>query len=258
MLLGEAELLLPVEAGVADDRLDAVVEEEVGEQEEHRLRVEPQLAEGGRELLEAAADDTGLAVDGRAHRSGEVGQAADRDDGEAGPPQARHEQADPRRHDRVEAELLLEGQHREVDRQQESAAEVAQCPALGGDPVALVLVRDAVEDRVVDDQGRAEAEAGHDGQDDTELPVRPGDEEHEAGGEGTGPRESREEPGGPRAAVGDGADEHEEQSGHDRREGHGVGVDRAGGRWGCPGRRGWWCRRCRPRCPGTRSGWRRG
>src|SRR3546814_5473581 len=48
-------------------------------------------------------------------------------------------------------------------------------------------------------------------QDDTELPVRPGDEEHEAGGEGTGPRESREEPGGPRAAVGDGADEHEEQ-----------------------------------------------
>ena len=52
----------------------------------------------------------------------------------------------------------------QVQREQQAAAEVAQRPAADGDPVALVRSGDPAQDRVVDDQRRAQAQVGDDQQ----------------------------------------------------------------------------------------------
>ena len=56
LALAEAELLGAVQAGGGDHGLDAVVVEQVGQQEQQRLRVGLQLGEGPGELAQAAAD----------------------------------------------------------------------------------------------------------------------------------------------------------------------------------------------------------
>ena len=114
---------------------------------------------------------------------------------EGAPPDTGGQQADAHGRSLGDAEALVEAEQAEVEGEQDAAAEVAHGPALGADPVAFVLVGDPDEDRVVDDERRAEAHARDEDEHDAELPVGPGDEEHRAGGDGAGPREAREEPG---------------------------------------------------------------
>src|SRR6478735_5047102 len=227
--LGEAQLLAAVDARAADDGLDAVVEEEVGDQEGERLREVAQVTEGAAQLPEAAAHDTRLLVDRGGDRARQVAQPEVGDDREPGPPHAGRQDADAGRHRPVEAELLVEDVECEVQREQGPAAQVAEGPALRGHTVALVLVGDPAEDRVVDDERGPETDAGDDDEETPQLPVRARDEEHEARSERARPREGGEEPRGPRAAVGDGADEDQHDGGHDRREGDREEPEATGG-----------------------------
>ena len=87
--LGEAELLLPVDARAADDGLDAVVEEEVRDEEEQGLRVVAQVTQGGAQLLDAAAHDACRAGNRGLDGSGEVAQPEIGDERENRPTTAR-------------------------------------------------------------------------------------------------------------------------------------------------------------------------
>ena len=80
----------------------------------------------------------------------------------------------------LDAERVVQSHEHQVERQQQAAAEVAERPAARRDPVALVGRGDLAQDRVVDDEARAEAEVGDEEQHRAELPVVAGDEEHAA------------------------------------------------------------------------------
>ena len=163
------QLLGAVEAGGADDGLDAVVEEQVGEQEQQRLRVVragranvlAQLARGCRRRRPARARRPG-----RLDRAAQVAQAEDGDEGEAGPPEAGRQQADPRRQrlGRARGPSWKRSQG-EVEREQDAAAEVAEAPSPREETRSRSSgAGDAAQERVVDDERGAEAEAGDDQQ----------------------------------------------------------------------------------------------
>ena len=127
----------PYTDGGGDDRLDAVVEEQVGKEEGQRHRVVAQVAQGVGELAEALPDGATLLghdVQGRV--------VASRRNGMSVKP-AHQTAAESMRHRAAVASARPKGGQREegeVERQQEAAAEVAEGPAARGDAVALVLV----------------------------------------------------------------------------------------------------------------------
>ena len=162
--LRQVELLAAVLRGHRDDRLDAVVVEQVGAEEPQGQRVGPHVPQRRAELAEAAAQRAaaprrGLDVPGTA-----VAQQRDADDGEPGPPDAGRRQADPHRLGLGQAEAVVQREQGEVAGQQQRAAEVAERPAAAGDGVPLVGGGEVGQPRVVDDRRRAEAEVGDDEQ----------------------------------------------------------------------------------------------
>ena len=191
--LAVAELLGAVDRRGRDDGLDPVVEEQVGDQERQRHRVLAHVAQGGDELAEAAADRVALdLLDG--HRRVVV-EPEEGDEGEPGPPHGGRQHAEAGGERLVEPEGLVAEVDGQVEHEQEAAAEVAERPAARGDPVAVVLVGDERQDRVVDHAGRAEEQVAQHDADGGELPVVAGGEEDAARR-----RTSRSRPGSPAAA----------------------------------------------------------
>ena len=179
--LGVAELLGAEDGGRGDDGLDAVVEEQVGEQEGERHRVAAHVAQRRRQLSEAAPQGVALDVldvDRRVVLEPQV-----RDEGEAGPPRGRREHAQARGQALVEADRVAAEVDAEVDHEQEAATEVAEGPPARGDPVAVVLVRDQRQDRVVDHAGGAEEQVAEHDAHGGEQPVVTGREEDQRGEE---------------------------------------------------------------------------
>jgi hypothetical protein len=86
----------------------------------------------------------------------------------------------------------MRGDQHEVERQQQSAAEVPQGPATRRHPVAFVRGGYLHQQRVVHDQGRPQEDVADEQQHRAELPMCAGDEEHGAGGEAATPGEAGE------------------------------------------------------------------
>ena len=190
--LAEAELLGAVRRRGGDHGLDAVVEEEVGDQEGDRDRVVAQVAQRRRELAEARLQQpAGLGHD--VHRR-VVAQPAERDDRERRPPHGRRQHAQPDGEALAHAEAVVEEEHHQVDHQQQPAAEVAPRPAPRGDAVALVLGGDhaRIESLTTIDAPRQRLAADH--RDRADLPVLALHEEQQRGERRAGPREAGEQP----------------------------------------------------------------
>ena len=151
--VAELELLRAVRRRGVDDRLDAVVVEDVGEQEGQRHRVVAQLLERGEELSEAALHRPPRPPP-RAHR----GRLRSRRNGMIVKPahQTAAESSEIRTASSLSTPDGVVAEHdAQVDEEQQTAAEVAEGPAARGDVVALRLGGDVAQDRVVADQRAA-------------------------------------------------------------------------------------------------------
>jgi hypothetical protein len=82
----------------------------------------------------------------------------------------------------------------QVQRQQDTAAQVAQRVAGGGDAVHLVVARDVRQQRLVEDEAAHEADVGQHEQQDAQQPVAVADEEHGGHGAGAQCQEACEQP----------------------------------------------------------------
>ena len=226
--LGELQLLDPVEAGVADDRLDPVVEEQVGEQEEHRLREQAQLLNVSTSCAKLPPTtprdfSTGGARVPPTWRSPRTGMRVNSPTTDR-PTAARSASTSP-------------GPARGwcgTGRARSSAR--AGCRRRGSRSPSPWTRRgparpatDPDQQRVVDDEGRPQAEVGDDEEQDAQLPVGAGHEEHRGRGDGAEPGEPGQHPGGPAAAVGDAAHDDEDEDRDDRRDRGGVGEQGPGG-----------------------------
>ena len=129
----------------------------------------------------------------------------------------RREHAQPDGERLGQAERVVAEEHDQVEHQQQAAAEVAERPAARGHPVALVLGRDQRQDRVVDDHRPRRSTGCR-----RRCTTAPSSQlspvaKNISGGEGrAGPGEAGQQPLLVGRAVGDGAEERQEQRRQDR------------------------------------------
>ena len=224
---GDADLV-PVGRGHPDDRVDGVVVDEEGEEQEPRVLVDAQLAERPGQAARRDPDRALAAGLRRFEPSGGLGDLAEERDGEEHPPHGDAQERQPRRGARVrDAEALRVPEHGHVQGEEEAAAEVAQGEAGGRDAVHLVGGRDRREQRVVEGQGGGDGDvADHEGREgEAPLPLR--DEVHGGGGGGAEGEEGAQEELLAAAVVGDRPEQGAEQADQDHGERRGEGEARA-------------------------------
>ena len=160
--LRDEELLREKHRCDRDHRLDAVVERHVAEQVLQRVRQLPERAKRRDHLPDAECKVRPVARRRLRRRAG--AQAPERDDREAAPPHARRRERQPDRHPFRDAQRAGERHEREIRGQEQPAAQVPERIAAAGHLVALILGRDVVQERVVQNNRRAEADVRHDQQ----------------------------------------------------------------------------------------------
>ena len=203
----DVELLRRVRPRRIDDRPDATVVEQEGDEELQGLRIVAELAHRAAELAERGDDRVPVGLDGTQRRP--VLERAQRDDGEERPPHARGAEADPDRQLGRQTARRVQVED-EVEREQQPATDVAQGPATRGDTVAVVSVSDLGQERVVDDDRSAERDVGEQDEEEAELPAAGDDQEHRHREAGTGVRGAREPCALALGAVGERADDRED------------------------------------------------
>ena len=153
---GEGQPDLPAEDDPhGDDRVDRVVVDEEGQEKQRGVAVGAQLPERCGETAERHPQEAPLrclASVEPAHRLLHVAEERDREEGE---PHGHGEERDAYRREGVgDPEARRGGDHREVDREQEAAAEVAEGEAGGRDAVDLVGTGDGGQEGVVEGEAR--------------------------------------------------------------------------------------------------------
>jgi len=191
-----AELeLFAVNRRHVNDGANAVVVQPEGEDEDHQLAVAAQVGKSSRQPFEAGSDR--IFVDGFAGQDTPLGFAhvAQHRNAEHRPPYCHGDKADARHQGPVfnSQKIRQEHDHKQVDRQQQPAAQVSQSVAARRNAINFIRPGHMRQKRVVEDQRAGEPQAGEDVESGRQQVIAFTDEEQQAGAQHAQRHEDRQE-----------------------------------------------------------------